>query len=174
MGLIRLMINKYQLHKDASLYWKKKGAVIGDFCDIHSNATLGSEPYLVSIGNNVRINSGVQIITHDGGLWVVRNCFSNYSDVDLFGKVVIGNNVHIGTNAVIMPGVHVGSNCIIGVGAVVTHNIPDNSIAVGVPARVIESVDEYVRKHSTEYVHTKNFSPVEKRVFLKSNKLFKQ
>ena len=43
-----------------------------------------------------------------------------------------------------MPGVTIGSNCVIGCGAVVTHDIPDNSIAAGVPAKVIKSLDEYL------------------------------
>ena len=45
-----------------------------------------------------------------------------------------------------MPGVTIGSNCIIGCGAVVTKDIPDNSVAAGVPARVIETIDEYYEK----------------------------
>lgn len=43
-----------------------------------------------------------------------------------------------------MPGVTIGANCVIGCGSVVTHDIPDNSVAAGVPARVIKSVDEYL------------------------------
>ena len=63
-----------------------------------------------------------------------------------FGKIRVGNNTHIGWNAIIMPGVTIGSNCIIGCGAVVTKDIPDNSVAAGVPARVIETIDEYYEK----------------------------
>ena len=61
-----------------------------------------------------------------------------------FGPIVVKDNVHIGWNAIIMPGVTIGNNCVIGCGAVVTHDIPDNSIAVGVPAKVIKSTDEYL------------------------------
>ena len=56
--------------------------------------------------------------------------------------VIIGDNVWIGGNAVINPGVTIGNNCVIGAGSVVTKNIPDNSIAVGNPARVIREITD--------------------------------
>lgn len=55
--------------------------------------------------------------------------------------VNIGNDVWIGANVVILPGVTIGNNVVIGAGAVVTKDIPDNSLAVGVPARVIKSIE---------------------------------
>lgn len=54
--------------------------------------------------------------------------------------VTIGNNVWIGGSVTILAGVTIGNNCTIGAGAVVTHNIPDNAIAVGNPARVIKTI----------------------------------
>ncbi len=56
--------------------------------------------------------------------------------------VTIGNNVWIGGSVTILAGVTIGDNCTIGAGAVVTHNIPANSIAVGNPARVIKTIEE--------------------------------
>lgn len=63
--------------------------------------------------------------------------------MDKVGPIEIGNNVYIGMGAYIMPNVKIGDNCIIGAGAVVTKNIPSNSVAVGVPARVVKTVDDY-------------------------------
>ena len=120
---------------------------------------------MITLGNHVRINSGVKFITHDGGVWVLRYLYEKYKDIDLFGAIIVGDNVHIGTNAIIMPGVTIGNNCIIGCGAVVTHSIPDGSIAVGVPARVIESLEEYIHKNDKRFLHTKNFSCEQKRFF---------
>lgn len=114
----------------------------------------------------MRINSGVQLVTHDGGVWVLRWLYDELRQADLFGSIVIGNNVHIGTNAIIMPGVTIGSNCVIGCGAVVTKNIPDYSIAVGVPARVIETVDEYRWKNESRMESTKGMSRQEKKEYL--------
>lgn len=151
-------------------YLRKKGVHIGEKCEIYKSANFGSEPYLISIGNHVRINEGVQLITHDGGLWVLRAYVDAYGeefkDADKFGRISIGNNVHIGTNAMIMPGVTIGSNCVIACGAVVTHDVPDDTVVGGIPAKVIESVDEYAAKVRLNYVNTKHMSSEEKREFL--------
>lgn len=154
----KLMPSKKKLEK-----LKKRGLVIGEGCEILNGYEFGSEPYLVEIGNNVRITRGVNITTHDGGVWVLRHLYPELSDIDCFSRVKIGDNCHIGLNATIMPGVTIGKNCIVGAGAVVTHDIPDNSVAVGVPARVIESVEEYRRKSEGSFLHTKMMAWSEKR-----------
>ena len=120
------------------------------------------------MGNHVRVNSGVQFVTHDGGVWVLRKYLKqNDADkIDLFGRIKIGNNVHIGTNAIIMPGVNIGDNCIIGCGAIVTKDIPSNSIAMGIPAKVIESLDDYINKNMHKFDYTKHLSPEGKRAYL--------
>lgn len=170
MSLIKYLIDFIEKHKNSVRYWEKEGAIIGRNCDIHTSASLGSEPYLVTIGNYVRINAGVQIVTHDGGLWVVRRIDDKYCDVDIFKRVEIGDNVHIGTNVIILPGVRIGNNCIIGVGAVVTKDIPDNSVAVGIPARIIETIDDYIKKNEKLFFHTKNMTSDKKKDYL--NKIF--
>lgn len=144
---------------------RRRGMHIGEHCELYKNVTYPSEPYLCSIGNNVRITNGVKFITHDGGVWVLRNQ-ENLKNVDVFGKITIGNNVHIGMNAIIMPGVTIGNNVVIGCSAVVTHDIPDNSIAVGVPARVIETYDEYLEKVKKKCDYTKHMSAEDKRKYL--------
>lgn len=125
---------------------------------------FGSEPYMITIGNHVRITNGVRFVTHDGGVWVLRDL--GLKNADIFGKIIIGDNVHIGWNAIIMPNVNIGNNCVIGAGAVVTKSIPDNSVAVGVPARVIESIDEYYIKAQNKCVYTKNMSWEKKKEYL--------
>ena len=112
--------------------------VLGDNCEIFPDVEFGSETYLISIGNQVRITNGVRFVTHDGGAWVLREL--GLDNIDLFGKITMGNNVHIGWNAIIMPNVSIGNNVVVGAGAVVTKNIPDNSVAVGNPARVIKTL----------------------------------
>lgn len=59
--------------------------------------------------------------------------------------MVIGNDVWIGTRVIIMPGVHIGNHVIIGANSVVTHDIPDYSVAPGSPARVVRNRKEEVR-----------------------------
>jgi acetyltransferase-like isoleucine patch superfamily enzyme len=162
------LIEKYKIRRNPAKYWRSKGVIIGEMCEIYASASFGSEPYLITLGNHVRINAGVNFVTHDGGVWVLRELYEELKDIDMFGKIHVGNNVHIGTNALIMPGVTIGNNCIIGCGAIVTKDVPDNSIAVGVPARVIESVEEYKEKHLKDFERTKMLSRAEKEVYLKA------
>ena len=121
-------------------YLKGMGVKIGENCEIYKDVLFGSEPYLVEIGNHERI--------------------------DLFGKVKIGNNVHIGMNTIIMPGVTIGSNVIIGCGAVVTKNIPDNEIWGGVPAKFIKKVEDYYDCHKNDFDYTKQMNFEDKKNYL--------
>ena len=137
---------------------KRHGLRIGRNCEILNGFDFGSEPWLVTIGNNVRISAGVRITTHDGGLWVLRNLYSELHCADKFGRVIIGDNVHIGMDAMIMPGVTIGDNCVVGARAVVTHDVPDGSVVAGVPARVIESIEAYKNKSACKVLPTKGLS----------------
>lgn len=98
---------------------------INAFTHIWANAT-------VEIGDNSMIASHVQITssTHDYNVSPMRK-----KRIDR--PVKIGQNVWIGTGAIIMPGVTIGDNSVIGAGALVRTDIPQNSIAYGVPAQII-------------------------------------
>ena len=93
-------------------------------------------PELISIGDNVAVTNSV-ILTHDDSPITIMSRRR-------VAPVTIGNNVFIGYRSLILPGVTIGSNCIIGAGSVVTRDIPDNSIAVGVPAKVIKSTPDHI------------------------------
>lgn len=144
------------------------GGKIGENCSIFPDVFFGSEPYLITIGNNVRITFGVKFATHDGGVWTLRKN-GILEQADVFGKIVVGDNTNIGWNAIILPGVTIGKNCVIGAGAVVTKDIPDNSVAVGVPAKVIETLDEYQIKVEKKCVMTKGMKWAEKKEYLEKN-----
>lgn len=167
MSIISIIAWKLMPGEKKLIKLRKRGLVIGEGCEILNGYNFGSEPYLVEIGDNVRITRGVNITTHDGGIWVLRRKYPELSNMDRFGKVRIGDNCHIGMNSLIMPGVTIGKNCIIGAGAIVTHDIPDDSVAVGVPARVIETVEEYMKKNKKDFLPTKNLRFDEKRAAVK-------
>lgn len=172
MSIIKSLIIKYKFLKNPIDYCRSLGVQIGDNCSIlGSNSPFGSEPYLIKLGNCVRINDGVQFVTHDGGVWVLRNIKHfrpevDVSMIDLFGRIIVGDNVQIGSNAMIMPGVTIGSNVIIGAGAIVTRDVPDNSVVAGVPARRIESIDDYYSKHANDFDFTKDYSYEQKKEYL--------
>jgi len=141
------------------------GVNIGHDCEIYDDVNFGSEPYLISIGDHVRITRGCKFVTHDGAVWVARKLY-NKPNIDLVKPIVIKNNVHIGMNSIIMPGVTIGDNVIIGCGAVVTKNIPSGEIWGGVPARKISTVNEYYKKHFCEFIETKSMDCNEKKTYL--------
>lgn len=155
-------------------FYRNKGMTIGKDCEINKSLNVITEPYLVRLGDHVRITSGVKFITHDGGLHVARNyrggaikqICPDIEMADKFGTIVVGSNVHIGVDAIIMPGVTIGNNVIIGAGSIVTKDIPDNSVAVGIPAKPIETIEEYVKKNKETFVYTKNLSYEEKKRIL--------
>lgn len=108
-------------------------------------SNFGSEPYLITIGNNVRISNEVQFATHDGGSFVFRR-YDKYKGVVRFERITIGNDVFIGARSIILPGVTIGNNVVIGAGSVVTKSIPDNSVAAGVPAKILSDIETYAIK----------------------------
>lgn len=146
-------------------YLRKQGCSIGNnvsiLCDVDSFST---EPYLISIGNNVRITSGCTFLTHDGAS-IVASRLDN-KPYDKFGCIEIGNNVFIGINTIVMPNVKIGSNVIVGAGSVVTKNIEDGSVVAGVPARRICTTDEYIAKNKDAFDLTRGFSYSQKKKYL--------
>ena len=134
-------------------YMRKQGATIGEdvtfYAPTHTVVDLTC-PWLLSIGNHVRVTYGVIILTHDYS-WSVLKRYSE-SEGSIFGaqsKVSIGNNVFIGMNAVITRGVTIGDNVIIGAGSVVTKDCESNSVYAGNPAKKIMSVSDYLKKRAS-------------------------
>lgn len=116
-----------------------KGAIIGDNCHIYGSIDNGHE-FLVSMGNNVTLASGSRLLTHDGSTKKILG----YSKV---GRIDIGDDVFIGAACIVLPNVRIGNKVVIGAGSVVTKDIPDNSVAVGNPAKVIGTYDNFVEKN---------------------------
>ena len=113
----------------------------------------------VLIGENVHITEGVKFITHDGGTLLFRSIIP---DLEITKPVVVGNNVYIGNDVIILPGVKIGDNVIIGAGAVVSRDIPNDSVAAGVPARVIKPIQDYFEKIQRESIHLGHLKGEEK------------
>lgn len=107
--------------------------------------------------------------THDGGYWVLRNLGLSKKQSEIYGPITVGNNVNIGWNAIILPGVSIGNNVIVGCGAIVTKDVPDNSVVAGVPAKIIETIEEYAEKNKDRVVMTKGMSYEEKKKYLMEN-----
>lgn len=119
---------------------------IGDNCH-YGPIHIPSEPHLLSIGDNVVIGSEVKLITHTATFHVFNyeEKTSEYSC--LSEPIIIGNNVFIGANAIILHGVTIGDDVIIAAGAVVTKDVESGMIVGGVPAKVIGKYDSFKQKN---------------------------
>lgn len=118
---------------------RNRGIICGENVAIHREAWLDSFGQII-IGDNVVITADVIIQTHDAApmIWGLD---------DDFQDVKIGNQVFIGKRAIVLRGVEIGDNCVIGANAVVTDDIEPGTVAAGVPAREIMTIEEYLEKH---------------------------
>ncbi|MGD0605052.1 MAG: acyltransferase [Streptosporangiaceae bacterium] len=162
---LRLVVNTAMLHRDPVRYFRRQGADIGEGVEIFGARlfTLGSEPYLVSIGNFVTISNNVDFITHDGGMRLAR---AEHPGAYLYGRIKVGHNCFLGAQCSLLPGAKIGNGSIVGAGSVVTGEIPPGVVAVGVPAKPIKSVEEYIQGKMHLWIDTKNLTPVKKRELL--------
>lgn len=144
-----------------------RGSVIGRGTRIvnFTNVSIGSGCFIqehvymragaggfIRIGNDCAVNSFAKLFGH-GGIEIgdrsqlgpaclITTTHHDYRRSDLkaeFRKVTIGKGVWVGANTLILPGITIGDECVIGAGSVVTRDIPEGSIAVGSPARVLKS-----------------------------------
>lgn len=125
---------------------------------------FSTEPWLITIGNNVYITADCAFVTHDGGTLILRK---EIPDLEITAPISVGNDVYMGIRTLIMPGVTIGNRVIIAAGSIVTKDIPDNSVVAGVPARVIKSVDAYLLKAQANSLHLGHLHGEEKAKRLK-------
>lgn len=137
------------------------GVNMGKNVRIYGNSFImfGSEPWAITLGDNVHITQNVIFITHDGGTLIFRK---KIPDLEVTRPITIGNDVFIGLRTIIMPGVTIGNNCVIAAGSIVTKDIPDNTVAGGVPARKIKSTDEYLEGLKKKSLHLGHLKGKEK------------
>lgn len=111
-------------------YYRFMGIKIGKKTYISINAHLDVRRGEIIIGNNVDIARGTCILSHTG-----------YQEVKKGQKTVIGDNVKIFVNSIILPGVRIGKNSIVGAGSVVMKDVPPNVLVLGNPARVVKQLE---------------------------------
>lgn len=131
-------------------FWLGRRSVVESYCCINNavgDVTIGDYTRIgihctligpVCIGNHVNLAQGITVTALN------HNFEDSSKRIDEQGvstkPVVIGDDVWIGTNAVILPGVTIGSHCVVAAGAVVTKDIPDHTLVGGVPAKVIKNI----------------------------------
>lgn len=121
---------------------------------IDRSAYFDSNDYsLFHIGAKTVISREVMLLTHDysiaNGLRSINqeSTIPNRGGTSCFLKpIYIGHNSFVGARCSLLPGTHIGENCIIGTGSVIKGKIPDNSIVIGNPARVVGNTKEWATK----------------------------
>ena len=123
-------------------FWKLRGLKIGENVHIYRSlidvGPQGQRKDLVEVGDNTTISFSA-VLTHDASAKV-------FTGKVKIAPVKIGKNCFIGYGSIILPGVTIGDNCIIGAGSVVTKDIPPGTVAGGVPAKKICTLEELVKK----------------------------
>ena len=121
-------------------WYVKRGLRIGERPKLHYPFSLDpSHCWLIDIGDDVEFSRDVHVLAHDASTvpWL------GFARI---ARVRIGDRVFVGYGTVILPGITIGPDAIIGAGSVVASDIPPNSLAVGNPARVISSLDDYISR----------------------------
>jgi acetyltransferase-like isoleucine patch superfamily enzyme len=112
---------------------------IGSQSAFNSNVFLGADFGTIEIGDSVLVGPNVVMRAANHSSDTIDET-QNRGRGHVSGHIKIGKNVWIGANAVIVPGADIGDNCVIGAGAVVNSTIPQKSLAVGVPAKVLRQL----------------------------------
>jgi acetyltransferase-like isoleucine patch superfamily enzyme len=149
---LRWLRRELRSRRDPVGFARALGVRVGDGCELLGTnvGTWGTEPFLITLGNHVQVTAGVRFITHDGAIWVFRR---EHPTIGAFGPITVGDNVYIGTGAVLMPGVTVGNDSVIGACSVVKKDVPPRTIVAGIPAKPICTIDEYWAKHEHRFLH---------------------
>ena len=104
---------------------------------------FSAEPYLVTLGENVHISRNAEFVCHDGATLPFRK---DIPDLELAAEIKVGNNVFIGTGALILAGVTISDDSVVGAHAVVTKDVPAGSIVAGNPARIVKTTDDFIQQ----------------------------
>lgn len=144
--LLRMMLMRNGRKK--ADYIRRKGWFhqFGTGC-LWTSFRLPSEPFLVSIGNNVMVTSGVRFITHDMLHSTLHHAGLPYCENHIhYGKIVVKDNAMLGADCIIMPNTTIGENAVVAAGSVVTKDVPDNAVVGGNPAKVIGDIETLAQK----------------------------
>ncbi len=166
-SIFKLLMLKASDEKRIRYLRKRLGIKIGQRCRIRT-MSFSTEPYLIEIGDHVAIAANTEFITHDGATW----CFEEEVEGGgIFGKILIGNNVFIGINCIILSNTTIGDNCIVGAGSVVRGFFPENSVIAGNPAQVISKlgIQRMLSRQNPGLLKTRNMTTTQKDKLVKDH-----
>lgn len=148
MRIIRTKLYGHRVDQETYIkYLRDRGAKIGNRVRIfypHETFIDDTRPWMLTIGDDVQITSGVRILSHGYDWSVLKGLYGEV--LGSCGEVSIGNNVFIGMNTTILKGVHIGDNCIIGANSLVVSDVESGWVAAGNPAKPIIRIEDQYRK----------------------------
>jgi acetyltransferase-like isoleucine patch superfamily enzyme len=155
--IVKTLYNNIYAKFNHEGYIRHIGVNAGENLHIYGNpySMFGSEPWCITLGNNVHITKEVLFVTHDGGTLLYRHLIP---DLEITAPIVVEDNVYIGVRSIILPGVTIGENSIIAAGSIVSKDVPPNSVFGGVPAKFIKSSHDYlegIKSRSLKLGHLK-------------------
>ena len=148
-----LLYSERASERDYIEYLKAKKVILGEHVKIWGFRSVyidDTKPYLIKIGDYVKITKGVTILAHDYSHSVLRRQFGEFRGGTL--PVTIGDNVFIGNDSIILMGTTVGNNSIIGAHSVVKGCFPDNSVIAGNPAKVLFTTSQMYEKTTENWI----------------------
>jgi acetyltransferase-like isoleucine patch superfamily enzyme len=102
----------------------------------------------ITLGDRLVASMNVHFLTHDYSFTtaLIASGETPTTDIGILRDIVVGDNVFIGMNSILLPGTIIGNHVIVGAGSVVRGTIPDYSLVAGNPAQVIGDIREYATK----------------------------
>ncbi len=116
----------------------------------------GSDYSLFTFGDGITISSYVRLLTHDWAPHTMGKAMGVFTEKPLghLRPIAIGDNSFVGTGSVVMPGTKIGKGCVIGAGTVVRGEIPDYSLVIGSPCKIIGDTRDYMSRKFPEFAET--------------------
>ena len=141
----KLKLRRASAHERAELM-KNQFYFLGKNVELYT-LSFGTEPYLISIHDNVICAHDVDFVNHDVSVFNAAQYLGlRRGDIDKVGSIELFENCFVGARTILMPNSSVGKNSIVAAGSIVTKHIPDNEVWGGIPAKFIMKVEDYFAK----------------------------
>ena len=129
--------DRVQILRDTAIETGFGGSIrIGNKTCIHPRGQINAYKSSIEIGCGVEIAPNCAFYSYDHGFEPDKNI--SEQQLVTKGKIVVDDHAWLGVGVIVLSGVRIGKGAVVGAGSVVTHDIPDGGVAVGVPARVIK------------------------------------